>query len=172
MLEGEDVRASMQLAVAEGPNHCPGCLPQAVAPCWTKRWIEKGARGSSAKRERMEASVGVVVGVEEGVDWWFRRHSRPRWRMVRALARRDWPDRIMQPHPLSLLKPSLSARLRSRTENVMPELAEGSEERGMGGKLDLYVIQIRDSKSSRNGNGQPPSAGSLESDGMFSDDTF
>lgn len=52
----------MQLAVADGPNHWPGCLPQAEAPCWTKRWMEKGAAGSSAKRERMDASVGGVVG--------------------------------------------------------------------------------------------------------------
>ena len=123
----------MQLAVAEGPNHWPGCLPQAEAPCWTKRWMENGAEGSSAKRERMDASVGWVVGggedergVGEGVGCGLRRHSRPRWSMMRALARRDWPERIMQPQPVSVLKPSRSAKLRSRTEKVIPELAEGS----------------------------------------------
>ena len=124
----------MQEAVAEGPNHWPGCLPQAEAPCWTKRWMEKGAEGSSAKRERMDASVGwAVMGGEvgrgvvvEGVICELRRHSRPRWRMMRALARRDWPERIMQPQPVSVLKPSRSAKLRKRTEKVIPELADGS----------------------------------------------
>ena len=90
--------------------------------------MEKGAEGSSAKRERMDASVGCVGGVVggEGVTCAFRRHSRPRWRMIRALARRDWPERIMQPQPVSVLKPSRSAKLRRRTEKVIPELAEGS----------------------------------------------
>ena len=35
----------MHLAVAEGPNHSPGCLLQDSAPCWTNRCIEKGASG-------------------------------------------------------------------------------------------------------------------------------
>lgn len=107
----------------------------------------------------------------DGVSWGFRRHSRPRWRMMRALARRDWPERIMQPQPVSVLKPSRSVKLRRRTEKVIPVLAAGSWERGMGGKLDLYVIQIRDSKSSRNGWGQPPSDGSFDRDGTFSLET-
>jgi hypothetical protein len=42
---------SMQRAVAEGPNHSPGCLPHADAPCSTNLCIEKGALGSSAKSE-------------------------------------------------------------------------------------------------------------------------
>lgn len=40
---------SMHFAVADGPNHCPGCVPQAAAPCSTKLCIENGAAGSSAK---------------------------------------------------------------------------------------------------------------------------
>jgi hypothetical protein len=47
----------------------------------------------------------------------------------------------------------------------MDEVALGSWERGMGGKFDLYVIHILDSKSSRNADGQPPSADSLFIDG-------
>ena len=41
----------MQLAVAEGPNHWPGCFPQVSAPCWTNRWMENGALGSSANSD-------------------------------------------------------------------------------------------------------------------------
>ena len=74
----------------------------------------------------------------------------------------------MQPQPVSLLNPSRSARLRSRTEKVMTELADGFCERGIGGKFDRYVIHALDSKSSRNASGQPPSAGSFETEGIFS----
>lgn len=50
----------MHLAVAEGPNHSPGCLPQAAAPCSTNLWMEKGAFESSAKREsRRRSSSGA-----------------------------------------------------------------------------------------------------------------
>jgi hypothetical protein len=42
----------IHLAVAEGPNHSPGCFPQAEAPCSTKRCTEKGAFGSSANNDR------------------------------------------------------------------------------------------------------------------------
>jgi hypothetical protein len=41
----------MHRAVADGPNHSPGCFPHAEAPCSTKLWIEKGARGSSANSD-------------------------------------------------------------------------------------------------------------------------
>jgi hypothetical protein len=41
----------MHIAVAEGPNHSPGCFPHATAPCSTNLCIEKGAFGSSAKRD-------------------------------------------------------------------------------------------------------------------------
>lgn len=174
-MSADEESSFIQEAVAEGPNHWPGCLPQEVAPWWTKRCMEKGAAGSSAKREMIEGSLGVggvgsVDGGGVGVDGKFRlrRHSRPRCSIIRALARSDWPDRIIHAQPVSLLNPSRSARLRRRTENVMPELAEGSEERGMGGKLERYVIHILDSKSSRNGCGHPPSAGSLDRAGVFS----
>jgi hypothetical protein len=86
--------------------------------------------------------------------------------MIKAFASRLCPERIIQPHPVSLLKPSRSARLRSRTAKVMDELALGSWERGIGGKLDRYVIHILDSKSSRKADGQPPSADSLFIDGI------
>jgi hypothetical protein len=39
------------MAVAEGPNHSPGCFPHAVAPCSTNLCIENGAFGSSAKSD-------------------------------------------------------------------------------------------------------------------------
>ena len=86
--------------------------------------------------------------------------------MIRALASRLCPERIIQPQPVSLLKPSRSARLRSRTAKVIEEVALGSWERGIGGKFDLYVIHILDSKSSKKVDGQPPSADSLFIDGM------
>jgi hypothetical protein len=41
----------MHLAVAEGPNHSPGCLPHADAPYFTNLWIENGASGSSANSD-------------------------------------------------------------------------------------------------------------------------
>lgn len=149
----------MQLAVADGPNHWPGCFPQAVAPCWTNRWIENGALGSSANRDMIFASSMSCF------LFFFLRQSRPWCSMIRALASRLCPERIIQPQPLSLLKPSRSARLRSRTAKVIEEVALGSWERGIGGKFDLYVIHILDSKSSRKRDGQPPSAHSLSSDG-------
>lgn len=43
-------------AVAEGPNHSPGYLPQCSAPCLTNRCIENGASGKSAKRDNNCAS--------------------------------------------------------------------------------------------------------------------
>lgn len=146
----------MQLAVAEGPNHWPGCFPQAEAPWWTNRWMEKGALGSSANMARILASASP----EEVLL----RQSRPWCKIIKALASRLCPDRIIQPHPVSLLKPSRSARLRNRTARVMDDVAEGSWDLGMGGKLDRYVIHIFDSKSSRNCGGQPP-ADSLLRDG-------
>lgn len=59
---------SMHLAVADGPNHSPGCFPHAEAPCSTNRWIEKGARGSSAKSDSRRVSSSSLVP---------RRHSIP-----------------------------------------------------------------------------------------------
>jgi hypothetical protein len=71
----------------------------------------------------------------------------------------------MQPQPVSLLNPSRSARFRNRTANVMDEVAFGSCDLGIGGKLLRYVIHILDSKSSRNADGQPPPPASLFMDG-------
>ena len=51
----------MHLAVAEGPNHSPGYLPQAVAPWRTKLCIEYGALGSSANRDRISFSSLTFV---------------------------------------------------------------------------------------------------------------
>ena len=106
----------------------------------------------------------------EGVCLLGLRQSRPRCSIMRALASKDWPDLIIQPQPVSLLKPSRSARLRSRTEKVMAEVAVGFWERGIGGKLDRYVIHALDSKSSRNASGHPPSAGSFDTEGTLSPD--
>lgn len=147
----------MQLAVADGPNHWPGCFPQAVAPCCTNRWMEKDALGSSAKRETISPSSLFC--------FLFLRQSRPLCRIIKALASRLCPERIIQPQPVSLLNPSRSARFRSLTAKVIDEAALGSWERGIGGKFDRYVIHILDSKSSKNGGGQPPSAASLFIDG-------
>ena len=51
----------MHRAVANGPNHSPGYLPQAVAPYLTKLCRENGARGSSANRAIMSFSASRSV---------------------------------------------------------------------------------------------------------------
>ena len=118
--------------------------------------MENGALGSSANMDKILASHST----EEALL----RQSRPCLRIIKVLASRLCPDRIMHPHPVSLLKPSRSVRLRSRTARVMDDIAVGSCDRGMGGKLERYVIQTFDSKSSRNCDGHPP-ADSLLMDG-------
>jgi hypothetical protein len=115
--------------------------------------MENGAFGSSANRETIVASSLVCL--------LFLRQSRPCCSTIKVLASKLCPERIIQPHPVSLLNPSRSARLRSRTAKVTDEAALGSWERGICGKFDLYVIHILDSKSSKNADGQPPSAHAL-----------
>lgn len=61
----------------------------------------------------------------------------------------------MQPNPVSAVK-ALCARFCIRTLKLMAAVAFGSWLFCMGGKPDLYVIHMRDSKSSRKGCGQPP----------------
>ncbi len=92
----------------------------------------KGAAGESAKSERMDASVWVgetcvsVESMEGGGDVVREvcvpglRQSRPRWSIIRAFASRDCPERIIQPQPVSLLKPSRSVRFRNRTDQERP----------------------------------------------------
>ena len=66
--------------------------------------------------------------------------------------------RIMQPQPLSEVKPFWSINwLLILTERERADKARGSVDLGIGSKSDLYVIQIFDSKSSRKVLGQPPS---------------
>ena len=149
----------MQLAVAEGPNHWPGCLPQAVAPWSTNLWIENGASGLSANSE--------ITLLSSFTRPPCRRQSLPIWSIIRAFASRLWPDLIMQPHPVSVVKPSRSARLRNLTEKLMAAAAVGSCDFAMGGKFERYVIHALDSKSSRKSWGQPPSEGSLDRLGAF-----
>lgn len=48
-------------AVADGPNHSPGYLPQHSAPCLTNRCIENGAPGKSANRDNSRLSFSVSV---------------------------------------------------------------------------------------------------------------
>lgn len=57
----------MQRAVAEGPNHSPGYLPQATAPWRTKLCNEYGARGSSAKRARIFCSCSTATPRRQSV---------------------------------------------------------------------------------------------------------
>lgn len=75
------------------------------------------------------------------------------------LASRAWPDRIMQPQPVSEVKPWVSMSwLRRRTPREIEEEEESPLPvlgvLGMGGNWDLYVIHSFDSKSSRNCGGQ------------------
>jgi hypothetical protein len=67
----------MQLAVAEGPNHSPGCLPHADAPYSTNLWREKGAWGSSAKSARRRCSSACLLPRRQSKDKldWVRREA-------------------------------------------------------------------------------------------------
>jgi hypothetical protein len=81
---------------------------------------------------------------------------RPRSKIDKVFARRLCPERIIHPQPVSEVKPFGSTSwLRSRTLRVILLTALGSCDFGIGGKLERYVNQIRDSKSSRNVEGQP-----------------
>jgi hypothetical protein len=68
-----------------------------------------------------------------------------------VFAKRLCPDLIMQPHPVSDVKPwgSVNWFLR-RTPSVNEDVASGVFDRGIGMKFDRYVIQILDPKSERN----------------------
>lgn len=159
----------IQRAVAEGPNHSPGYFPQAAAPWRTKLWIEYGARGSSANRLTRRASSASRQGLPRRQSAWRCQHRAPKTGVVRdgplpnrnvakALARRLWPDLIMQPHPLSDVKPaawSPSRRL-IRIDSESAEAVLASLLADMGSKSDLYVIQNLELKSSRKPQGQPP----------------
>lgn len=87
----------------------------------------------------------------------------PRNKSTSVFASKHCPDRIMQPQPVSEVKPSgLPNWLRSRTVKLIAAEALGSCDFGIGGKLERYVIHIRASKSSKKAEGQPPSSnGSL-----------
>lgn len=84
-------------------------------------------------------------------------HSRPSFSIRRVFASKLCPDRIIQPQPVSLVKPCVSPRFRSRTDSVILENAAGSVDFGIAGKPDLYVKHSFDSKSSRNAVGHPSS---------------
>ena len=55
--------------------------------------------------------------------------------MERVFARRLWPDRIMQPQPVSEVKDSANWE-RSRTPRVMEDEALRSSDLAMAGKLE------------------------------------
>jgi hypothetical protein len=92
----------------------------------------------------------------------FLQSPRPSSKMQRVFASRLCPDRIMQPHPVSDVKPCESISwLRRRTPSVIEDIASGVLFRGMGVKLERYVIHILDSKSFRNASGHVNPAGSV-----------
>lgn len=93
----EEVTNWRHLAVALGPNHSPGCLPHASAPCSTNLWMLKGASGESANSESMSLCSAFD---------WPSLQSRPSFSATRAFASRVCPLLIMQPHPVSLEKPA------------------------------------------------------------------
>jgi hypothetical protein len=83
---------------------------------------------------------------------------RPRRAIKIAFARRLCPDLIMQPQPVSEEKPVWSPNdVFSRMVNDKEEAALGSVDLGISSKAVRYVIHMRDSKSSRNAGGHPPS---------------
>lgn len=76
-----------------------------------------------------------------------------------ALASKLCPERIMQPQPVSEVKPPSWSpnEVFKRIVKERADAALGSGDRGIMGKPVLYVIHTRDSKSSRKAGGQPPS---------------
>lgn len=137
----------MQRAVADGPNHSPGCLPQAAAPCLTNRCRENGAEGSSANNDS--------ICFSSLVDWPVRQ-SRPSLSIASVLASKLWPLRIMQPQPVSLVKPPLVFPIcLSRVNAERPLAWPGScGDRVIISKSERYVSQMRDSMSSTKPVGQ------------------
>jgi hypothetical protein len=66
----------MQRAVAEGPNHSPGCFPHAVAPCSTNLCIEYGALGSSANSDKIFRSSSCAEPRLQSISPLVPYHSR------------------------------------------------------------------------------------------------
>jgi len=75
----------------------------------------------------------------------------------------------MQPQPVSDVNPvGPDSCDFKRNPRDMPDVADGSADFGIGGKLERYVSQIRDSKSSRKADGQP----SLDADVLPGNDSI
>ena len=136
----------MHRAVADGPNHSPGCLPQAAAPCSTNRWMENGADESSANKDSSSFSRGPSCPI---------RQSLPNRNCASALASKLCPLLIIQPHPVSLVNPPWLPSCLSLVEKDMALVALGSDDLAIEGKLERYVSHILDSTSSRKAAGQP-----------------
>lgn len=100
-----------------------------------------------AKLYRLISSVGLWVV-------WVYIPPLPNSKIHSEFANRLCPDRIIQPHPVSEVKPceSISWVLR-RTPNVIKDVASDEWLRGIGVKLERYVIHIRDSKSIKKASG-------------------
>lgn len=139
----------MHLAVAEGPNHSPGCFPHAFAPCSTNLCIENGALGSSANNDNILRSSSRFCPL---------RQSLPSCSITREFASKLCPDRIMHPHPESDVKPPWFPSCFSRTEKLKLATAFGDSDFCIDEKFERYVSQILLSKSSRNALGHPASA--------------
>lgn len=76
-------------AVAEGPNHSPGYLPQHSAPCLTNRCIENGACGESANRESSRDSSSLLTPRRQS-EWMSANNLWPwRWRAVGITATQE-----------------------------------------------------------------------------------
>jgi hypothetical protein len=158
----------MHCAVADGPNHSPGCLPHAVAPCSTNLCIEYGALGSSANKDSIVRSWLMEEPRRQSADssvfcdqntTFPKDIPLPIRSMTKEFASKLCPDLIIQPHPVSDVNPPWSTSwLRNRTERDMDDRAFGSCDFAMAGKFDLYVSHILASKSSKKGEGHPPSS--------------
>ena len=96
----------------------------------------------------------TTCGHDAGGQWII--IPRPRSKIDSPFARRLCPDLIIQPHPVSDVKPCESISwLLNRTPNVILEFASWFWCLGIGSKLDRYVIQSLDSKSDTNASGHP-----------------
>ena len=103
----------MHLAVADGPNHSPGCFPHADAPCCTNLCIENGALVSSANNLKILRSSSSWDPRRHSVDVLDHPHEDtvqcfmplPNRNTNKAFARRLCPDRIIHPHPVSDVNP-------------------------------------------------------------------
>ncbi len=89
-----------------------------LEPRQTRRWRPNGDGSDEKWSEKRESIVRYTSGFIP------RRHSRPSQWLAMAWARSIWPERIMQPHPQSVLQINTNvastSRISAKKDNVVP----------------------------------------------------